>query len=274
MKIGDLNQYSRQINVVVKVISKTDVREVVTRTDETKHKVCEALVADDTGAIYLTLWDEAVDSVQEDQILSVKNAYMNTFKGSMRMNIGRYGSYDVLEEALAGTGLPPELLRGLVVDERVVHAMAGDLVAAGGEPTDKGGVALRHPPEDEEGGSDPPFGQQAEEPIRVRLDPRAEAVPLRTGDDISKCLNLEEVLHIEREGTHERRGGEPDLHWRSHALDDDGNAERRFREGSRARSSSRARGRTDEDHATGTAEGPRSSEDQAASGPRGVARAG
>ncbi|MDP2901027.1 MAG: hypothetical protein Q8O47_08670 [Candidatus Bathyarchaeota archaeon] len=99
VKIGDLNQYSRQINVVVKVISKTDVREVVTRTDETKHKVCEALVADDTGAIYLTLWDESVDQVQEDQILSVKNAYMNTFKGSMRMNIGRYGSYEVLEEA-------------------------------------------------------------------------------------------------------------------------------------------------------------------------------
>ena len=99
MKIGDLNQYSRQINVVVKVISKTDTREVVTRTDETKHNVCEALVADDTGAIYLTLWDEAVDKVQEDQILSISNAYMNTFKGSMRMNIGRYGSYEILEEA-------------------------------------------------------------------------------------------------------------------------------------------------------------------------------
>lgn len=99
MKIGDLNQYSRQINVVVKVISKTDVREVVTRNDETQHKVCEALVADDTGAIYLTLWDDAVEKVQEDQILSVTNAYMNTFKGSMRMNIGRYGSYEVLEEA-------------------------------------------------------------------------------------------------------------------------------------------------------------------------------
>jgi len=99
MKIGELNQYSKQINVVVKVISKTDVREVVTRNDETKHKVCEALVADDTGAIYLTLWDDAVDKVQEDHILSVTNAYMNTFKGSMRMNIGRYGSFEVLEEA-------------------------------------------------------------------------------------------------------------------------------------------------------------------------------
>jgi replication factor A1 len=67
--------------------------------DETHHKVCEALVADDTGAIYLTLWDDAVEKVQEDQVLAIKNAYMNTFRGSMRMNIGRYGSYEVLDEA-------------------------------------------------------------------------------------------------------------------------------------------------------------------------------
>jgi ssDNA-binding replication factor A large subunit len=99
MKITDLNQYSREINVVVKVISKTDIRSVTTKMDETPHKVCEALVADDTGAIYLTLWDEAIDKVQEDQVISITNAYMNTFKGSMRLNIGRYGSYEVVEEA-------------------------------------------------------------------------------------------------------------------------------------------------------------------------------
>jgi ssDNA-binding replication factor A large subunit len=97
-KVADLNQYSRQINVVVKVISKTDVREVVTRNDETQHRVCEALVADDTGAIYLTLWDDAVDKVEEDQVIAISNAYMNTFRGSMRLNIGRYGSYEVLNE--------------------------------------------------------------------------------------------------------------------------------------------------------------------------------
>jgi replication factor A1 len=99
MKIADLNQYSRQINVIVKVISKTDVREVVTRTDETTHRVCEALVADDTGAIYLTLWDDSIDNVAEGQVLGIKNGYMNTFRGSMRLNIGRYGSFEPLEEA-------------------------------------------------------------------------------------------------------------------------------------------------------------------------------
>jgi len=99
MKIADLNQYCREINVIVKVISKTDVRSVTTKMDETSHSVCEALVADDTGAIYLTLWDEAIDKVQEDQVISIRNAYMNTFKGSMRLNIGRYGKYEIVEEA-------------------------------------------------------------------------------------------------------------------------------------------------------------------------------
>ncbi|MBM3292299.1 hypothetical protein FJY84_06435 [Candidatus Bathyarchaeota archaeon] len=99
MKIADLNQYSRQINLIVKVISKTDIRQVITRNDETKHNVCEALIADDTGAVYLTLWDDLVDQIQEDQIISITNAYMNTFKGSMRLNIGRYGSWEPLEEA-------------------------------------------------------------------------------------------------------------------------------------------------------------------------------
>ncbi len=98
VKIADLNQYSRQINVIAKVISKTDIREVVTRTDETTHRVCEALVADDTGAIYLTLWDDAIDNVAEGQVLGIKNGYMNTFRGSMRLNIGRYGSFEPLED--------------------------------------------------------------------------------------------------------------------------------------------------------------------------------
>ena len=99
MKVGELNQYSRQINLIVKVISKTEVREVITRNDETKHNVCEALVADDTGAVYLTLWNDLVEQIQEDQIISITNAYMSTFKSSMRLNIGRYGSWEPLDEA-------------------------------------------------------------------------------------------------------------------------------------------------------------------------------
>ena len=99
VKIGDLTQYSRKVYTVAKVISKTEEREVTSRSDMSTHRVAEALVADETGSIYLTLWDDVLDQVEDDQILNIKDAYVNLFRGSMRLNLGRYGSYELLDEA-------------------------------------------------------------------------------------------------------------------------------------------------------------------------------
>lgn len=99
MKIGDLKSYSRKVYTVAKVISIGEPREVTSRNDNSVHQVCEALIADDTGSIYLTLWDDAINEVEEDMVLKLDNAYVNVFRGSMRLNIGKYGSYEVLDEA-------------------------------------------------------------------------------------------------------------------------------------------------------------------------------
>lgn len=99
VKIGNLTQYSRKVYTVAKVISKTEEREVTSRSDMSTHKVAEALIADETGSIYLTLWDDVLDQVVDDQILNIKDAYVNLFRGSMRLNLGRYGSYELLDEA-------------------------------------------------------------------------------------------------------------------------------------------------------------------------------
>ena len=99
IKVGDLNSYSRRVNTIVKVVSLTEPREVSSRTDQSTHKVADALVGDDTGTVYLTLWDDTIDEIKEGQILNVKNAYVNLFRGSMRLNLGRFGSYTLMEEA-------------------------------------------------------------------------------------------------------------------------------------------------------------------------------
>lgn len=99
VKVGDLNSYSRRVNTIVKVVSKTDEREVTSRLDQSSHRVAEALVGDDSGSIYLTLWDDIIDEIEEDQILTVSNAYVNLFRGSMRLNLGRFGSYEVADSA-------------------------------------------------------------------------------------------------------------------------------------------------------------------------------
>jgi replication factor A1 len=99
VKVGDLHTYSRRVYTVVKVMSKTEPREVTSRSDMSTHRVAEALVGDDTGSVYMTLWDDVIDAVDEGQVLDIKDAYVNLFRGSMRLNLGRYGSYEVLDEA-------------------------------------------------------------------------------------------------------------------------------------------------------------------------------
>ena len=95
-KVEDLNSYSRRVYTVVKVVSKTEPREVTSRNDMSTHRVAEALVRDETGSVYLTLWDDVLDEVDEGMVLNIKDAYINLFRGSMRLNLGRYGSYEVL----------------------------------------------------------------------------------------------------------------------------------------------------------------------------------
>ena len=80
-------------------MSKTPVREVRSRRDYSTHRVCEALVGDETASIYLTLWDDNIDKVNVEDTLRIENGYVNLFRGSMRLNIGRYGKFETLEES-------------------------------------------------------------------------------------------------------------------------------------------------------------------------------
>ncbi len=95
IKIEKLTPNSRGVNVIVKVVSKSETRDVTGRGGS--HKVAEALVGDETGCIYLTLWDDNIGEIDEGDTISITNGYVNLFRGNMRLNIGRYGSFEVLE---------------------------------------------------------------------------------------------------------------------------------------------------------------------------------
>jgi replication factor A1 len=101
-KVGELNPSSRAVNVLAKVISKSEVRNVAAGRDGEPHKVSDAMVADETGCIYVTLWDDNIEKVNEGDTINVKNGYINLFRGNMRLNIGRYGTLEIAEQPLAG----------------------------------------------------------------------------------------------------------------------------------------------------------------------------
>ena len=101
-KVGELTPQSRAVNVTAKVVSKSEVRDIPMGRDGSPHKVCDALVGDETGSIYLTLWDDNIEKVNEDDTLRIENGYVTLFKGNMRLNIGKYGKMMSAEEPFEG----------------------------------------------------------------------------------------------------------------------------------------------------------------------------
>ena len=99
-KVGELTPQSRAVNVTAKVVSKSEIREIPMGRDGSAHKVCDALVGDETGSIYLTLWDDNIEKVNEGDSIRVENGYVTLFKGNMRLNIGKYGKLEMAKEPL------------------------------------------------------------------------------------------------------------------------------------------------------------------------------
>jgi len=98
VKVETLTPNSRGVNTIVKVVSKGEVRSVTGR-DYSVRRVADALVGDETGSIYMTLWDDKIDAINEEATLNITNGYINLFRGNMRLNIGKYGSYELVEDS-------------------------------------------------------------------------------------------------------------------------------------------------------------------------------
>lgn len=93
-KIRDLTTYSRRVNLVAKVLEMGAAREVSSSSDGQLHRVAEALVGDETGTVLMTLWDENIGRFGVGDVVEVENGYAGTFRGSLRLNIGKYGTID------------------------------------------------------------------------------------------------------------------------------------------------------------------------------------
>jgi len=94
VKIGELTPRSRGVNLVAKVVSKSPERVVSSQYDRTEHRLSEVLIADETGAINLVLWDDKVDRVNEGDVVRIVNGFIKLFRGRMQLNLGRFGTIE------------------------------------------------------------------------------------------------------------------------------------------------------------------------------------
>ena len=96
MKIEELKDGMKRVNVVGKIVQKSDPREVRSRYKDETYRVADALIDDDSGTIKLTLWNEQIDRVNVNDRVKIENGYITTFRGEIQLSVGRYGTLTIV----------------------------------------------------------------------------------------------------------------------------------------------------------------------------------
>ncbi|MFX0183258.1 MAG: single-stranded DNA-binding protein [Candidatus Hodarchaeota archaeon] len=92
VKIEDVQPLEKNLDVVFQVVEKKEGHEIYKRHSGETHRVCDFVVADDTGKIILTLWNEDIDSPEVDKSYKLENGFANIYRNSLRLTKGRHGS--------------------------------------------------------------------------------------------------------------------------------------------------------------------------------------
>jgi len=95
LNISQLRDGMRKVDVVGRIIDKPEHREVMLRTGQ-KARVADLTIVDESGKVKLTLWDDQIDKVDVNDTVKIENGYINSFKGEIRLNVGRFGKLDIV----------------------------------------------------------------------------------------------------------------------------------------------------------------------------------
>jgi len=95
--IADLRYGMKHVNVKGRVLSVPKATLVFTRFGEYA-RVTNALIADETGAIKLCLWNEKINAVSVDSVIQIENASVSRFHGEKQLKLGKTGRLHVVED--------------------------------------------------------------------------------------------------------------------------------------------------------------------------------
>ena len=96
MNVKDLRDGMRRVDAEGEIAEMAEPRTVNLRTGG-EARVADCMLKDESGQIKLSLWDDQIDMVKQGSKVRVTNGYTNSFRGEMRLNVGKYGRLEVLE---------------------------------------------------------------------------------------------------------------------------------------------------------------------------------
>jgi len=109
MKISELKPKDGNVDVEGEIKSIDEPREF--QKFGKVGRVANATMADDSGEIKLTLWNEDIDKVKVGSKVKITNGFVNEFQGEKQLTSGRFGKLQVdgeIEEGKEETKEEPE----------------------------------------------------------------------------------------------------------------------------------------------------------------------
>ncbi len=107
VNVKDMTENSKNVNATLKVIEIGEVKDIQSKFGA--KRVCEVKVADATGSILLSLWDDQIGKIAAGDTISIQNGYISVVRNSMRLNIGKYGKMLLSEEPLTEVNTEPNM---------------------------------------------------------------------------------------------------------------------------------------------------------------------
>lgn len=88
----------KRVSVEATVKEKSPSRQVMSRFKDETYTVADAIVADESGSIKLTLWNEQIALLNVNDKIKIENGYVTSFKGEIQLNIGKFGKLSVNDQ--------------------------------------------------------------------------------------------------------------------------------------------------------------------------------
>jgi len=85
----------RRVYVAGKIVNIEGPRDVNTKFGP--GQVATATLEDESGSVKVTLWNENISKVAVNDKVSIENGYVDSFRGELQLNVGKYGKMSKVE---------------------------------------------------------------------------------------------------------------------------------------------------------------------------------
>jgi replication factor A1 len=196
-KIGELTQQMGSVDLSVQVLAKSTPREVKRSTGDSV-KVSSLLIADETGIVSLSLWDDKADLVNELTVgdsIQARGVSVSERLGELRLEVGRSGEVQKSTDKIgvpSATKLNVLESKGLIMVEGVVsdEPLVRQVVTEKGETVDVASFAFR----DDVGSTKVTLWRdQAKGAAKLRPGTRLKLTGLRARPGLSGQLELSSI---------------------------------------------------------------------------------